>query len=123
MRSPRAGPAHLFSLQPHCERSALQITAGSPPRPRPRPLRPLPGAQDPTLCPSQPSPFGFPRTAVQPAAHPPPSSMGRFGSARPKPTAAAWKRGLWAFPEQWPPARPRPRALSHRPSGGREGPR
>ncbi|XP_063655554.1 spidroin-1 [Pan troglodytes] len=41
------GPAraHLFCLLPHCERSAAQITAGSPRRPRLLPLRPLPGAQ------------------------------------------------------------------------------
>ncbi|XP_077827169.1 uncharacterized protein LOC144335565 [Macaca mulatta] len=38
------GPAraHLFCLLPHCERSAAQITAGSPRHPRPFPLRPLP---------------------------------------------------------------------------------
>ncbi|XP_031790207.1 atherin-like [Piliocolobus tephrosceles] len=38
------GPAraHLFCLLPHCERSATQITAGSPRHPRPFPLRPLP---------------------------------------------------------------------------------
>ncbi|XP_078231555.1 uncharacterized protein LOC108591824 [Callithrix jacchus] len=47
------GPAraHLFGLLPLCERSAAQITAGSPRHPRPLLLRPLPDAQKPGTCP------------------------------------------------------------------------
>lgn len=70
---------------------------------------------NPTLCHSQPSPSGFPRTEV----HPPPRFHGKIWLNKAQVSSRVgrldtWKLRLQAFPGTLS-ARPWPRALSHRP--------
>ena len=62
---------------------------------------PLPSfyCSDPTLSHSQPNPFGFPRSAVQPPAHPPPRFHGKIPLDKTQASSlverpATWELGL-----------------------------